>query len=249
MRQQQNQSHDFLYSHSLPTLPVCALEPDHDLTKVNTPTGPGFTWSLSANSVLVTHRAKHTHCSRVSCTGISSSAAGHSVFKLGKKKNVRGRCLAVQHNLVLVSLLLTYHLTIWNDPRQLSSSRRIFRQRSAKPNLAHSYHPYHSYWANAETTPAILPFLDKILYLEVLPSGNVGFPLSPRWADTSLLLHFQMSKTFLRWSWSWQKCQSYSLILKSQQLPSSMPTNSGISIKHLHFCIQTSPTSLWDKCL
>lgn len=43
MRQQQTQSHDFLYSPSLPTLPVCALEPDHDLTKVNTSTGPDFT--------------------------------------------------------------------------------------------------------------------------------------------------------------------------------------------------------------
>lgn len=187
-KQQQNQSHDFLYPLSVPTLPVCALGPDHDLTTVNPLTDLELTWFWSANSVSLTHRAKHTRCGSGSCTGTVDSATGHDIFKCRKKKNVRGRCLAIQHNLVLVSLLLTYHLTICNDPRQLLSSRRIFRQRSAKPDLAHSYNPYHSCWAN---TPF---FWIKCVIWRSFLSGNVGFPLSPRWADTSLLLHFQMSR-------------------------------------------------------
>lgn len=145
-------------------LPACALGPDHDLTTINTSTDLQLTWSSSANSVLLTHRAKHTCCGSGSCTGIVDNATGHNIFKF-RKKNERGRCLAIQHNLVLVSLLLTYHLTICNDPRQLLSSRRIFRQRSAKPDLAHSYNPYHSCWANSGTKPVTLPFLDKMCYL------------------------------------------------------------------------------------
>ena len=174
-KQHHNQSHDFLYPLSVPTLPACALGPDHDLTTVNTSTDLELTRSWSANSVLLTHRAKHTRCSSGSWTGTVNSATGYNIFKFRKKKNVRGRRLAIQHNLVLVSLLLTYHLTICNDPRQLLSSRRIFRQRSVKPDLAHSYNPYHSCWANAGTKPVTLPFLDKMSYLEVLPERKCWF--------------------------------------------------------------------------
>lgn len=153
---------------------LCALGPDHDLTQVNT-RDLELTWS--AKLILSCLRTgPSTHRSSGSCTGVSNRTTGHSIFK-HRKKNVRGRCLAIQHNLVLVSLLLTYHLTIWNDPRQLLSSRRIFRQRSAKPDLAHSYHPYHNYWANTETKPVILPFLDKTL------SGG------PSWAEM-LVFHW-----------------------------------------------------------
>lgn len=87
----------------------------------------------------------------------------------------RERRLAIQHNLVLVSLLLTHHLTISSDPRQLLSSRRIFRQRSAKPDLAHSYHPYRSCWANTETKAITLPFLDKACDLKGLPERKCWF--------------------------------------------------------------------------
>lgn len=174
-KQQQHRSHDFLYPLSVPTLAVRALGPDHDLTALNTSTVLELTRSGSANSVLLTQRAKHTRCSSGSCAGIVDSTTGHNIFKV-RKKNARGKCFAIQHNLVLVSLLLTYHFTICNDPRQLLSSRRIFRQRSAKPDLAHSYNPYRSCWANTETKPVTLPFLDKMLYLEVLPEWKCWFP-------------------------------------------------------------------------
>lgn len=184
---------------------MCALGPDHDLTTANTSTDLERTWSWSANSVLLTHRAKHTLRSSGSCTGIVDSAAGHSIFKFRKKKNARGRCLAIQHNLVLVSLLLTYHLTICNDPRQLLSSRRTFRQRSAKPDLAHSYNPYHSCWANTETKPATLPFVDKMRYLEVLPERKCWFSTESQVGRHELIAAFSNVKTFLRCSGLSQK--------------------------------------------
>lgn len=150
---------------------------------------------------------------------------------------MRGRCLAIQHNLVLVSLLLTYHLTIWNDPRQLLSSRRIFRQRSAKPDLAHSYYPYHSCWANAETTPAILPFLDKILYLEVLPERKCWFSTESQVGWHKLIAAFSNVKDFPQMIW----------VLTEEvlelQLIFEKPTTSLLH-DHLLWHFQTTPSFL-----
>lgn len=146
---------------------------------------------------------------------------------------MRGKCLAIQHNLVLVSLLLTYHLTIWNDPRQLLSSRRIFRLRSAKPDLAHSYHPYHSYWANAETTPAILPFLDKILYLEVLPERKCWFSTESQVGWHKLIAAFSNVKDSPQMIWE----------VLELQLNSEKPTTSLLHA-HLLWYFQTTPSLL-----
>lgn len=104
---------------------------------------------------------------------------------------MQGQMSPTQHNLVLVSLLLTYHLTICSDPRQLLSSRRIFRQRSAKSDLAHSYNPYHSSWANTETKPDHPPFFGYKLYLKVLPERKCWVSTE---SQVSLLLGLQMSE-------------------------------------------------------
>lgn len=184
---------------------MCALGPDHDLSAANTAGDLELTWSRSANSVPLTHRAEHGHHSSGSCAGTADSATGHNIFKFRKKKSARGRCLAIQHNLVLVSLLLTHHLTICSDPRQLLSSRRIFRQRSAKPDLAHSYNPYHCCWANTETKPVTLPFFDKMRYLEVLPERKCWVSTQAQVGWHKLSAAFSNVKTFLRCSGLSQK--------------------------------------------